>query len=251
MSDDERREYQDPPIVEALCQFTFAKQLEWNVAIPGQLFEKLRSNYPKSPASQEVVQASFTPQANEGDANLTVNRGEQRILYSDKTGSRLFIANSVAASANSLRPYEGWPSLRRRLVDGFERLNEVVSVPGVSRVSIRYINRISVPLQAVDTDEYFTIPVRTAEAGKAGYSGFVSRVESVLRDGKTQANTIFASMPSENPSEVNFLLDFEFYRDYNIPIELEGAYTDADELKVAENQEFESSITDKARELFQ
>lgn len=103
MPEQERREYPTPPIAEALAQITFAKPLGWNVATPGLLWERLRSDYPVEPEVQEQVAASVQV----GDAapgpSLAWNRGDQRFLYRHEDQRRFVVANRATLSANSLR----------------------------------------------------------------------------------------------------------------------------------------------------
>jgi uncharacterized protein (TIGR04255 family) len=247
-----RREYPNPPITEGLVQFTFSERLPWNVATPGLLFEKLREQYPKDPDGQEQVQARFgINEPRKGEAGFSVTRGEQRFIYSDSSGTRLLVANAITASANSLKPYEGWPSLRERFVAGIHSLDEVAKIPGISTVHIRYINTIEIQgshAVPVDTDDYFTIPVRTARSGAASFEGFIQRVKSVLENG-TELVSTFATLENDEPYGFMFLLDLEVVRAVD-KLDVESALAVANELKEIENDEFESSITDKARELF-
>jgi uncharacterized protein (TIGR04255 family) len=118
----------------------------------------------------------------------------------------------------------------------------------VERVSLRYINRIELPPVQLDTDDYFKLTIRTADEGRASFVSFMHRVESAL-DTATLMISTFASMQrseTENP----FLLDLDVQRHGLNTTDLAEILRIADELKVIENREFESAITDKTRELF-
>jgi len=120
-------------------------------------------------------------------------------------------------------------------------------LPPISGVSIRYINQIVLPAAKIDTDDYFTIPIRTAREGTSALSSFVYRVESVIPGGDIARST-FASMARDDRANA-FLLDFEFLREERFA-SFEDAERAADRLKNLENEEFESCITDATRELF-
>ncbi len=59
-----KQSYKNPPIEEAICQFTFAEHLPWNSDTPRHLFEKVRGRYPAMPTQQQILQANIAPGAN-------------------------------------------------------------------------------------------------------------------------------------------------------------------------------------------
>lgn len=44
-----RRKYKNPPIVEALCEFRFVPSDEWNLTVPGLIFQELKHVYDGKP----------------------------------------------------------------------------------------------------------------------------------------------------------------------------------------------------------
>jgi uncharacterized protein (TIGR04255 family) len=243
----ERREYPNPPIEEALVQVTFAEPLSWNVATPGLLFERLRGDYPTEPEMQEQAAVQVQADAGGGPA-LSFNRGQQRFLYRDESRTRLVLVNPLTLSANSLRPYEGWPKLRERFERAMSDVEAVTGSKPVARIALRYINRITLPPGPIDTDDYFKVTVRTADEGRAAFRGFIHRVESVLDDETVVVSTFASTEPEDDCT--SFVLDLEFSSPNLNSSEMEQVLNVADELKVLENAEFESCITDATRELF-
>src|SRR5258708_2525420 len=55
----ERRQYRNPPIEEAICEFGFAPGLEADVTFPGLFREKIKHQYPGKPRLQQAFQAQF------------------------------------------------------------------------------------------------------------------------------------------------------------------------------------------------
>lgn len=243
--------YVNPPIEEGLCQVTFAQPLKWSVATPGRLHEALKEAYPAEPDAQDQVAASLQLPPNEAGPTFAFNRGPQRFIFKDESGSRLLIASPLTISVNSLRPYEGWENLRVRFRAALESVASIGDLAPVAQVSLRYINRIPFTLPRFDSDTYFNLHVRTAEQGLAAFTGFLHRVESVLTDGLTRVTSTFATVDAPE-GQVAFLLDLDFRRPCPENLtDLNGIVAIADELKAQENQEFEDSITDETRKLFQ
>jgi uncharacterized protein (TIGR04255 family) len=247
----ERREYPNPPIVEGLVQFSFREPITWNVAIPGRVFERLQYTYPTDPEVQGMLQAAFNPQAaSDTPADFTVTQGGQRIIYRDDSKTRLIVLNDRSLSVNSLRPYEGWIRLSDRITVAIAALAEVIAFPLISEVAVRYINQIPLPMGKA-TEDYFIYDIHTARSGASYLRNFLHRVESILPDGVTIAGTTFASGAPQTEDAFPVLLDIEYKRTLQEGLAIGAALEVAYELKKLENAEFESVITDAARELFE
>jgi uncharacterized protein (TIGR04255 family) len=249
-----RQEYPRPPIIEALCQFTFASPISWSPILPGMLFERIRSSYPADPEVQQQVQANVQfPNDAAGGAQFHVGQGEQRMIYRSADLNRLAVVSPSSISANSLAPYEGWPSLSNRFREVLRRTQEFFRGASVGSVSVRYINRVFLPLSGAEPfNAYFNIPYRPVGGVGGVTDGLLQRVESTLSDGVTRGILTFSSVDLIE-GEVDgkaFVLDLEFVRPLVPPGDFESAMLIAEELKILENSEFEACITDRARELF-
>jgi len=197
-----------------------------------------------------MLQAAFNPQPTGGAvADFTLTHGNQRVVYKDETQTRLLVLNDRMFSINSLRPYEGWDSLAERMTDGLRALRDVMTVPTINEVSVRYINQIPVP-RGQRTEDYFRYEIHTVRSGASYLRNFVHRVESLLPDRVTTAGTTFASAQPESEDMFTILLDIEFKRVLGEGVSVEDAFTEVLELKQLENAEFESVITNQTRELF-
>lgn len=246
-----RPSYANPPIEEGLCQFTFAEPAPWNVATPGQLYQALSKDYPSDPELQEQLLASLEGStAPNSPVTWSMDRGEGRVIYKDASASRLIVANRFTLSANSLRPYEGWPALRQRMEGACDVVLKQLREPTIGTVSIRYINRIEIDDAKFNTDEYFTVPIRTAQNSTAHIGNFMYRVESIIEDETQTALVTLATLRDEANSLHGFLLDLEFKKVFPEPVCWQDAMECAAALKEMENAEFESHITDRTRELF-
>ncbi|WP_156166452.1 TIGR04255 family protein [Mycobacterium haemophilum] len=241
-----RQEYPSPPVHEVICQVTFADPVPWSAATPGLLYRAVQDEYPAEPKSQTAVEASFDP----SDGEVQVSRGAQRFVYSNEEQNRRFVVNERCLSVNALKPYENWPSLAqrfRRALDIFEK--EVAEFKSAS-VSLRYINRIVIQGTAIDTSEYFTVPLVTTHQPNARIVGFFGRSQSISPETSINTTVTFASVEHSVDGESAFILDI----DLAMPTPSDAGHDKlaelVNELHHWENHEFESSITDKCRKLF-
>jgi uncharacterized protein (TIGR04255 family) len=242
-----RREYPNPPIVEVICQVNFAEAIPWSAATPGLLYGRIRDEYPAEPKSQTSVEATF----DRTGGDVQVARGVQRFVYSNEKENRRLVANETSVSVNALLPYENWDILAQRFRSALTIYQGEISEFTPRSVSLRYINKIAVPAESIDTSDYFNVPVLTSRQPDARLQGFVSRSQSFSPETSIATTITFASVvghPVEGESA--FILDIELEVQTSSDASFEELGELAGELHRWENHEFESSITDKCRELF-
>ena len=58
----QRRRYRNPPIEEALCEFRFPPEQDWDPTIPGKLQTKFGDEYTGKPREQRVVEVGLEAQ---------------------------------------------------------------------------------------------------------------------------------------------------------------------------------------------
>ncbi|NLI56111.1 TIGR04255 family protein, partial [bacterium] len=98
------REYKNPPLVEALCEFQFIPLQPYDSTIPGLFYEKIKEEYPEK---QEQVGINFQLQATEkGFEQKIIQNFPPKIQFfkSDKT-SLVQIARELLV-INCLKPYQ-------------------------------------------------------------------------------------------------------------------------------------------------
>lgn len=246
-----RREYPNPPIQEGLCRLTLSSPIDWNVATPGLAYSAIKNDYPLAPEAQDQIEASMTNNPQDPKNTLfSLHRGRQRFIFANSEKNRLLILNNTEISVNSLPSYEGWPTLRSRLLKSLEELKPIFGEPSISQVSLRYINRIVIPTgDTFDSDTYFNIPIPTAQQGAGQFANVVLKIESFLPESLTKVAMTFGTLDADSEGKSQFLLDLEFSRALS-DVSTQDALKVADELKALENVEFESLITDETRGLF-
>ncbi|MEU2703734.1 TIGR04255 family protein [Micromonospora aurantiaca (nom. illeg.)] len=246
----ERRVYKHPPIIEAIVEFTFSGGEDWNLTIPGRLYERIREDYPGEPQQREVVEANLGmdgAKSSKTGLAITVSKKSERVVFA--SDNRLLMVGPAVLSAHSLAPYEGWESLQARATDALQHYCELVHPEHISSIGLRYVNRIKLPESTITFDDYFTVAqVLPASGFPATLSSFFDRME--LRYEEIPASIAFtwASVNSDEPDTAAFVLDLDLRWRGKTPFE--NAESNLKELRERERAAFESLITDKLREIF-
>lgn len=248
----ERRIYSRPPIQEVLIQVAVAEGALSNAAVPGQLYERVRGEYPSDITTEVRLQVP-TAAAALVSGEVQVNRAARHVFSGLEPNKKLILGGD-RMSVNALPPYEGWEQLLERFNRAAEALFAARPELQADSLTIRYINRVIVPEPPINTDDYFTVPVRTAEEGTASFAAFSLRVQSILTEDPITCTTSFSSIEAaEGRDGVDFVIDIELDRptsdlDRRTPSAWVAALED---LHIRENREFESMITDHCRGLFE
>ena len=127
-----------PPLVEAVCEFRFAPTDQWDLTVPGRLYDRISDDFPLREQAQ-----SFALQLAEGAQSVVpaVQRTSDRVLMNREDGSALVQVGPHQLAVHHKLPYPGWTdfyALIERMLGMY--LEIVPSTP--ARVGLRYINQI-------------------------------------------------------------------------------------------------------------
>ena len=255
----QRRQYKNPPIEEALCEFRFkpGQGQEWDLTIPGRLHVKLKEEYSGKPRQQKVVDVSLDAHQEGKPPKLSYSEGLEKVQLLTEDGKRIVAVGQDVLSIHMLRPYQdpqqpdhsGWDEFRGRIKQALNVYWEEVQPKGVLWVSIRYINKIVIPEKAVEVENYLKCALPDVKGLPDHQNSFLSRVGYVYDDG-VQLVLSQRSIDAPPPNQVEFLLDIDVIWANTEPVGKDEALAKASDLRKRERKAFEAVITDKARELF-
>jgi uncharacterized protein (TIGR04255 family) len=246
----ERREYKSPPVEEAICDFQFAPGQEWDFALQIQLLDRFRPEYTGKVRRQQLTQTTLTVVPDQDESTFTFKQGPSRLQYTNTDATRIVAVGKDGLSVHVLRPYEQWEQFRARIRWALDVYREVVRPSGIRRISLRYINRIVLPVAGLDLDIYFSRAPKIT-APDMQFRNVLTRTEAAYPDEQGTLVATFASLP-DLPGRAAFMLDNDVIREWreDSPLLLDEAIAQADNLKERSTYAFESMITDKTREVF-
>ncbi len=126
--------YPNPTIVEALCEIHFVPDLEreWTTTEPMPLYKRIESDFPKMEVHPE------------GTIQIRIGTPSARLRFTNVDNTRLLqIPGSGEAFVyNILRPYPGWNAVISSLSRLWAETTPILRPKRLSRVGVRYINRI-------------------------------------------------------------------------------------------------------------
>jgi uncharacterized protein (TIGR04255 family) len=215
-----RIEFEDPPLVLALCQIKFTSLL--SIASPAFVaaFQRaIEDQYPITDSAEQIeVSLGFGP----GDAGVTGQSKKHQWRFTDETDTWVVVLAQDFVSLETRR-YESFQNFLERLEHIVRALMVHVKPKFITRLGLRYINEIrpeNLPWHAVMKPDFLGLP---SSEELAKYTQFALQ-QMVLRfPGQRGINIHHGYLPngstvapraSETSQEGPFyLLDFDVFRE--------------------------------------
>ncbi|MGC8552648.1 MAG: TIGR04255 family protein [Phycisphaerae bacterium] len=239
----ERRHYSRAPISQALIDVQVAAARPLDLA-------KLALLPPQIAGDFQQLTPLFV-----GNAFLDMQAGQparfdaRQVGYSMQgRGSYRYAlqARTDGLTVSRMEPYEKWENLRDEFMRIWGWYRGVVEPDGVTRLAVRYINIIDLPLPFGDFKEYLRTTPEIGGGLPAGLSGFAMQLQIPQPDLPGMIIFNEALAPPRKPNVASVILDIDVFQTQKVPLAFE------DRLEILHNIEnsfFERSITDEFREL--
>ncbi len=236
-----------PPITEAVINLRVSLPSDATLARLEPIHQAVRDRYPEREPLFTVpaeVAAQGTPQLAEGGPY------HDGWLYRSADGRQVIQARLGGFSFSRLSPYESWRAFRDEARALWEVYLVVAKPLHVTRVALRFINRIAVPLPIFDLRDYFRMCPEIPEGLPRDLSGLFMRI--VVHDPNTQAVAIItqATEPmAESGQVIPFVFDIDvFHEETSLP-EGEQPWVTLEKLRYLKNELFFKSVTEKTLDL--
>ncbi|MDP1996238.1 MAG: TIGR04255 family protein [Gallionella sp.] len=245
-------QYRNPPILEAVCEVSFAPATdEWNISYPWLFYEKVKNIYTGAPKEQKLVRLDSSPPGlleKEVSPFTVVEQSKIQFPLADDTA--LIAVGPNVLSAHVKRPYPGWDIFKGRIAEALKEYIGVASPTGIRKIGLRYINQVTIPDPQPNVANYFTIPPPNVLPEELVTDNFLSRNEYIYQDEPIRVVLNFAR--TEAPPTVSaYLLDIDLVWQWPAePLPIASVMNKVDELRRRERVIFERLITDQSRELF-
>ncbi|MBD1923548.1 TIGR04255 family protein [Microcoleus sp. FACHB-831] len=239
------KHYSQAPITEAAISLRLELPDDVTLATLTDVHLAIKAAYPMS---QDIL--AFQGQMLAG-ASVGATASQTQIGYnflsSDQKHS--FQARLDGFTFSRLAPYERWETFRDEAQRLWNIYRSVANPKSISRLALRYINRLDFPLPLDDLKDYLrTVPEVSADLPQ-GLSGYFMQLQIPQVDLTAMLLLNQAIIPPQNPNVVSVLLDIDLFRDSDFPSEEKALWEILEQLHIRTDQVFEACITDRTREL--
>ena len=241
-----------PPLVEALCEFQFEPDQEWDWTLPGLLWTKLGADRYPHKEQQNILQWTMHLGGQDADERVKETKeGPARMRFVNGERTRIVQVGPDLLAVNCVTDYPGWERFREWILDVLDQYVALSHPKAIRRIGLRYINHIRVPHHKVEIEDYLRAVPTVPEPVPQVFSPFVMRVQIPHEDAGALVILRSASIPPGDFDGVVFLLDLDC-------MTLKGALTDLSDCRrwiegaheVVETT-FETCLGPKSRALFE
>ncbi len=240
-------QYENAPIKEALIDIRVDLPASATLRTLEDLHRSVGESYPGKKRSI-YLEGQFS--AGEGDQFGTSTKQKQiGYQFSSADGRQIFHPRLDGFTYSRLRPYGNWVELRdeaRRLWDIYR---SAVRPLKITRVAVRYVNQIDIPLAVLDYKDYFRTSPEVSPDLPQAISGFFMQIQFPQSDFGGVLILTQAAVPPPSSDTNSVILDLDVFKE-GIAASDDEAWSLLETLRIRKNEFFEGCITDKARALF-
>ncbi len=238
------------PIVEAALSINTILPDSVNQETLASFQERLGGRYPTKEvrmvwSGQVEMKPADTPQI------TTTSGGPTGYIFRSTDNKQAVQALRQGFTFSRFKPYQDWDTFSREARDLWSRYATLAKPEKVTRIGLRYINRLDLPLPFNDFKEYLLTVPEIAPGLPQGLASFFFRV--VIPVDKAEAFAIITETiveGEESKGVVPVILDIDVFRTGTFPIVADKLWPVFDRLRELKNDLFFKTLTDKGKDLF-
>lgn len=241
------KKYANPPIIEVVCELRLLPDSKWDLTIPGLVYEKIQDEFPNK--EQRLIQ-EIELLDTQGNMQQQLRTNERAIFLANDRKTFVQIGTRLLA-VNHLKPYTSWSEFKPKIENALESLNEVVTINGLQRIGLRYINKIELPDQQIHLDEFFDFRPNLGEIlSKKTMKSFVVGCLIPFSDERDLCKLQLTDIIPDNKQNYAFLLDIDYFLNQPLNISISEIFEWIEKAHQNIEETFEACITDRLREFF-
>ena len=171
------RHLEKAPIIEAIIDIRVRPSPNQNLSQLLSIHSHISKEYPHK-SDRVRMQGTFNVNKREVESSSSIHG----YIFTSEDKKQVVQARMDGFSFSRLEPYECWENLREEALRLWKIYLEVVTPALVTRVALRYINKLEFPTQVKNISDWLTSPPAVPKPFLKMQTGFFSR--NVVRNSK-------------------------------------------------------------------
>jgi uncharacterized protein (TIGR04255 family) len=241
------QQYPKAPITEALIEVQFG--VAQGIGTLQKASKQLGEFYPSEEMLQNIEFRVDAANPKNSEARVDENARSYRRMSANVSELVLLMPSSFVVS--QLAPYPGWQIFLERFSRDWQIWKRIVGYVKISRVGVRYINRLDIPSGkgSIRPADYLNVYVKTPELF-GEHRAYGCQAEMVLDSSNFKLILNSGGVPSPLAAHTSLLLDIDIIKDDDPPQKDDELIAVLSSIRESKNMVFENLVTDAARELF-
>jgi len=241
------RYLKNAPIVEALIDIRAKNPSSFQVKEFSSLRETLKADYPTVDERRSLEWKGTI--AGKQIAQTIEDKGLYGYFFKTSDGKSVVQFRGDGFTFSRLAPYTNWDTVLSEARRLWELYSSKALPEVITRIAIRYINKLDLPLPIHDFSDYLTAPPRIPDSLPQEVSQFLTRV--VIHESDITANIIQALERSPTPEHVAIILDIDVFKLRETGFNENSVWSELVQLRILKNRIFFESITEEAARLYE
>lgn len=240
--------FPNAPITEALFDIRVELPKDFNFELLRDIYSEVKDIFPILKEQKFVKgQLKFSP---EGTSVGPSTVGERGLLAHSSDNKKIVQYRVDGFTFNKLKPYENWDSFSNEAKDLWKKYYQKIQPLKITRIALRYINKIELPLPFSDFKEFILTVPEIAHNLPQGLSSFFMQLTIPSEESKAMA---IINQTMENPTpngKLPYIFDIDVYKLTNYNEDIPEIWEEFNVLRDFKNKIFFESITKKTEEFF-
>ena len=249
----EVRHLNNAPITEAIIDFRVKLPSEFKVEAFLELKKTIGDRFPKF-EERKLFSSQFGFKKGKPLPPSAEYHGVHGYFFRPEDEKNVAQFRIDGFTFSRLKPYTNWEKMFEEARDLWGRYSGIAEPEAVTRLAVRYINHINIPLPVDDLSNYFTAAPEIPDNIQGAISGFLSKIVVYDQEMDVATNIVQALEKSTKPDKhITVVLDIDSFKvkvgDFNMGNdEIWETFANLHNIK---NQIFFNSITEKTARLFE
>lgn len=248
-SDPLRIVFKNAPITEALLDIRVNLPPECKLDRLSTIYDVVKDAYPNR-RERLAWQGGLQLRPNSPPELQEVRSGPDGYLFSSPDGTQLVQARLDGFTFNRLKPYDRWETFVAEAKKLWEIYSSVSHPTDVTRLAVRYLNRIEIPLPLRDFKDYILTFPEIAPGVPQGLADFLMRLTIPIPEISAMAIVSVAMEPGTTGDRLPIIFDIDVFRQESFGVDGANIWEIFESLHQLKNQIFFKSITERAKKLF-
>ncbi|MGA7954867.1 MAG: TIGR04255 family protein [Gloeobacterales cyanobacterium] len=241
MIESDRRVYTKAPIIEALIHIGIQPPEGKSFSVTENVYPYIKEDYPDR---EEIQRAQIKFDQGLMEPSQVVQVGYK---YSTSDKKQILQAQIDGFTFSRLAPYTTWEDLRNEAQRLWKFYQESVAPLAITRLAVRYINKLDLPLPIRDFRDYLRTYPEVSSDMPIGLEGYLMQLQIPYPEQQAIVTLSQTLLPLSTPEFISIQLDIEVTSSQVLGDE--DSWATLEKLRTIKNEMFEASITNRTREL--
>jgi uncharacterized protein (TIGR04255 family) len=241
--------FRNAPVVEALLDIRADLPPSTTLPVLASFHDHISAEYP---ARGEKHEWSGGLKVSAGAAEIIPpTGGTAGYLFKSADSKQIVQARLDGFTFNKLKPYKDWETFSQEATRLWELYRQIAKPMQVTRLALRYINKIELPITEGELKDYLHTVPELAPGLTYGLAGFFMRL--LIPNPRTQAVAIVTEANGETlppNNELHIILDIDTYRQMTWQPTDPQIWVVMNQLREFKNEIFLKSTTARCQEFF-